>query len=105
MAGIGKSIAIMASAGLVVGGGSSYLLQRKANDVIIRQASAVAQNGKIPIGGRTKDGKMWDGAISIDNFKKDLNKKSLITSSIVGVMSAIGTAALSGLTLLVKSKL
>jgi len=105
MAGISKSIAIMASAGLVLGGGSSYLLQRKANNVIASQAAATAKNGTIRIGGRTKDGKMWDGAISIEDFKKELNKKSMITSGIVGVVSAIGTAAISGLTLLIKAKL
>ena len=105
MAGIGKCMAIMTTAGLVIGGGSSYLLQRKANNVIATQAAATAKNGVIRIGGRTKDGKMWDGAISVEDFKKDLNKKSLITSGIVGLVAAIGTAALSGLTLLVKAKL
>jgi hypothetical protein len=105
MAGIGKCMALVSTAGFLAGSGISYYTQNKANKIIVSQASAHAKDGVIPIGGKTKDGALWDGQMTVDQLKKDLNKKSLAASGIIGLTSALGTAAISGLTLLIKAKL
>ena len=105
MAGVGKCMCIMAGLGLASGMGASYIVQKKANNMVLQQASAVAKDGVIPIGGKTPDGKLWDGSMTIEQLKKDLNKKSLVSSSIMGLLAAIGTAAIAGITLLFKAKL
>ena len=105
MAGIGKCMGLMTGIGLLGGAGTAYIMQSRADKVVFNEVSKHAKNGKIPIGGQTPDGKMWDGAISVEEFKKNLNKKTMITSAITGAVAAIGTTIVSGLTLLIKSKL
>ena len=105
MAGVGKCMALVSGIGLAAGMGASYIIQRKTNNIVIQQASAVAKDGVIPIGGKTADGKLWDGAMTIEQFKKDLNKKSLISSAVMGLVTAVGTAFVAGMTLLFKAKL
>jgi hypothetical protein len=105
MAGVGKCMCLMTGFGLVSGMGASYIIQRKTNSMVLQQASAVAKDGVIPIGGKTPDGKLWDGAMTVEQLKKDLNKKSLVSSAVMGLLSAVGTAAIAGITLFFKAKL
>lgn len=105
MAGIVKCMSIMSGIGLLGGAGCAYAMQKRGDNVLINEVSKHAKDGKIPIGGQTPDGKMWDGAMSVEDFKKNLNKKTMIASGITGAIAAIGTAIVSGLTLLVKTKL
>lgn len=105
MAGIAKTMGIMTATGLVGGAGISYLMQSRADNALYKQMSSISQNGKLQIGGQSPDGKHWDGQITLEEFKKNLSKKTMITSTIAGVVAAIGTAIISGLTLLAKSKL
>ncbi len=104
MASVAKCMSIMAGVGLIGGAASSYYMQSKINKIAVKEASAHAVNGMIPIGGRTKDGKMWDGKISVDDFKKNLNQKTQISALITGVAAAVGTSIVSGLTLLLRGK-
>lgn len=104
MASVVKCMGIMAGAGLLGGAASSYLVQSKVNKVAMQQIGAYAKDGKIPIGGRTKDGKMWDGQMTVDEFQKNLDRKAKISSVITGLMSAAGIAVISGLTLLLRGK-
>lgn len=105
MVSVAKCMGIMAGAGLLGGAASSYLVQSKVNKVAMREISAHAKDGKIPIGGMTKDGKMWDGQMTVDEFKKNLDKKTKVSSLITGLMSAVGIAVVSGLTLLLRGKI
>ena len=105
MAGIVKCMSIMSGIGLIGGAGCAYAMQKRGDKVLMNEVSKHAKDGKIPIGGQSPDGKMWDGAMSVEDFKKNLNKKTMIASTITGVIAAIGTAIVSGLTLLVKTKL
>lgn len=105
MAGIVKCMSIMTGVGLLGGAGASYYMQSKADKAVLNQVAAHAKDGKIPIGGQTPDGKLWDGAITVDEFKKNLNKKTQVASAVTGLITAVGTALVAGLTLLLKSKL
>ena len=104
MAGIGKCMGIMSGIGLAGGAAASYLIQAPANKTAVKKAEAHAKNGKIKIGGMTPDGKLWDGEMTIDEFKKNLNKKTAITTGLAGVLSAVGTSIIAGLTLLLRGK-
>ena len=105
MASVVKCIGIMAGTGLLGGTASSYLIQSKVNKVAMQEISAYAKDGKIPVGGRTKDGKMWDGQMTVDEFNKNLDKKTKVSSLITGLISAAGIAVVSGLTLLLRGKI
>lgn len=105
MASVVKCMGIMAGAGLLGGAASSYLVQSKVNNLAMSQVAAHAKDGKIPIGGMTKDGKMWDGQMTVDEFKKNLDKKTKVSSLVTGLMSAAGVAVISGLTLLLRGKI
>lgn len=104
MASVAKCMSIMAGAGLIGGAASSYYMQSKVNRFAVKEASSHAKDGMIPIGGMTKDGKFWDGKMSVEDFKKQLNQKTLISSLITGVAAAVGTSIVSGLTLLLRGK-
>lgn|SRR5574344_606659 len=104
MLSVAKCMGIMSGLGIVGGGGASYLLQSKVDKTTIKSAQAHAKDGKIPVGGMTKDGKMWDGAITVDEFKKNIEKKRLVSSAVTGLISAIGVVVISGVTLLLRGK-
>ncbi|MDE6139287.1 MAG: hypothetical protein K2F57_07430, partial [Candidatus Gastranaerophilales bacterium] len=95
---------IMTGVGLAGGALSSYYMQSKVNKAIVNQAQTQAVDGKIPIGGKTKDGKLWDGKVTVDEFKKQLDKKAQATSLVSGLFTAAGTALITGLTLLLRGK-
>ncbi len=104
MASVVKCMGIMAGAGLLGGAASSYYIQSKVNKAAMKEVSAHAKDGKIPIGGMSKDGKMWDGFMTVDEFKKNLDKKTQISALITGAMAAVATSVVSGLTLLLRGK-
>lgn len=104
MVSVGKCIGIMTAIGAAGGAATSYVVQSKFDKAVIAQASAQAKDGQIPIGGRTPDGKMWDGKISVDEFKKGLSKKRKIMAAGMAVLSAVSMALISGLTLLLRGK-
>ena len=56
MVSVAKTMGIMSVAGAALGAGSSYLLQKRMDNITIQQAKAFSKDGKIPIGGRTPDG-------------------------------------------------
>ena len=99
MVSVAKCVSIMAGAGLVGGAGLSYYAQSKVNKAAVAQANAIAKNGTIPIGGRTKDGGFWDGQMTVADYEKNLKKKSAITSLVMGLVTAAGVAIVAGLTL------
>lgn len=105
MVSVAKCVSIMAGAGLVGGAGLSYYAQSRINKTAVAQANAIAKNGTIPIGGRTKEGGFWDGQITVEDYEKNLKKKSAITSLIMGLVSAAGVALVAGLTLLLRGKI
>lgn len=105
MAGVAKCMGIVTGAGFLAGAGASYYMQSKTNKFVLEGAKAHAKDGKIKIGGQKPGGIMWDGEMTVDELKKDLSKKSLATSGIMGVVTAAGTALISGLTLLLRGKI
>nr|QGT49784.1 hypothetical protein Melaina855_1710 [uncultured Candidatus Melainabacteria bacterium] len=105
MASVVKCMSIMTGAGLLGGALSSYYLQSKVNKAIVNQAQTHSKDGTIPIGGMTKDGKLWDGKVSVDEFKKQLDTKAKKASLASGLFTAAGTALVTGLTLLLRGKI
>ena len=105
MAGVAKCLGIMAAGSFIGAAGSSYYIQSRMNKAVAKEAQAHAKDGKIPIGGMTKDGKMWDGAITVEEFQKKLNKSAQIAALIKGAGVALFTTLVSGVTLLMKAKL
>ena len=105
MASVVKTMSIVTGLSLIGGTGGSYLLQRKQNKIDAEHAKKIAKDGSIPIGGMTKDGKLWDGKISVDEFEKNLERKAKITSIATGLLTAATTAIISGFTLLLRGKL
>lgn len=104
MAGIGKCMGVMAGAGLLGGAASSYLIQSHFNKAVMEGAKIQAKDGYVPIGGRTKDGKLWDGKMKLEDYQKMLQKKAAVTSLINGLITATGTAIIAGFTLLLRGK-
>ena len=104
MAGIGKCMGIMTAAGFALGAGATYYAKSKQGKALMQNIEATAKNGKIPIGGMTEDGKMWDGEVTVDEAKKNLNKATKIMSLITGAATAIGIALITGATLLLRGK-
>lgn len=104
MAGIGKCMGIMAGAGLLGGAASSYLMQSRFNKVLTESAVTQAKDGYVAIGGKTRDGKLWDGKMKVEDYKKMLQKKAAVTSVINGLITAAGTAVIAGFTLLLRGK-
>lgn len=104
MVSVGKSIGIMAGIGAIGGAGASYFMQNKVDKITVAHINSIAKDGTIPIGGMKKDGTMWDGKITVDEFKKNLSKKRTISSVLVGLTTALGTAVISGLTLSIRGK-
>lgn len=105
MASVGKCLGIMAGIGAVGGAGSSYFFQSKFDKMALAQAKSFAIDGMLPMGGRTKDGKMWDGKIPVDEFRKNLVKKRTILSVASGLAAAVGTTLISGIALALRGKI
>ena len=100
-----KCVGMVAAAGAAFVGGVSAYRGIKARKTIISSAQKIADgnNGKIPTGGITKDGKMWDGFTTVDQVKKDTAKKVAIGTAFSALIAGVGTACVSALTLLAKA--
>lgn len=100
-----KCVGIMAAAGAVVSGGMTLYKGKKARQQVIANAQHIAdgRGGKIPTGGMTKDGKMWDGFTTVEQIKKDSAKGLAIGTTLSAIAGGITTAVISGLTLLAKA--
>ena len=100
-----KCVGLMAAAGAIVSGGLGYYRGSKVRKHIIDDAQKIANKngGKIPTGGMTKDGKLWDGFTTVDEVKKDTKKTMALSTTVNAVAGAIGTAIISALTLFAKS--
>lgn len=105
MASVTKCLGIMAAGSFIGSTGASYFMQSKMNKTLLGETEKMAKNGKIPIGGMTKDGKLWDGAITVEEFRKNLKKQAQISSLLKGAAVAVFTTLVSGLALLMKAKL
>lgn len=101
----GKCIAIMAATGAVVSGGVNLYYGSKARKISIANAEKVASEngGKIPVNGMTKDGKLWNFDMTVDDVKKNANKSLSMGVTMNALAGAAATAVVSGLTLLLKS--
>ncbi len=104
MASVVKCLGTMAIGSFIGAAGSAYYLQKKMDKAALAVASAHAKDGKIPIGGQTKDGKMWDGSITVDEFKKQLDSKTKKISLIRGAMGSLGATLIAAITLLMRGK-
>jgi len=102
-----KCVGIMTAAGAAVMGGSSLYGGLKSRKKVLEQAQKVADanGGKIPTGGMTKDGKLWDGFTTVDQIKKDSRKGLAVGTTISAAIGAAATAVISSLTLLAKAKI
>ena len=97
----------MAAAGAAVTGGLSLYNGINSRKKIIAHAETMskAHGGKIPTGGMTKDGKLWDGFTTVDKIKKDTAKGVAIGTTLTAIAGAASTAVISALTLLAKAKI
>ena len=102
-----KCVGIMAAAGGIVTGGMSLYSGMKARKQVIAHAQKVADanGGKIPTGGMTKDGALWDGFTTVDKIKKDSREGIAVGTGITAAVGAVSTAVVSALTLLAKAKI
>lgn len=102
-----KCVCLMSAAGALATGGMSLYRGAKARKNIIASAQKVSDsnNGKIPTGGRTKDGKLWDGFTTVEAIKKDTKKGLAIGTAVNTLAGGITTGIISALTLLAKSHL
>ena len=100
-----KCVGIMAAAGAALSGGITAYNGLKTRKNILKEVQKISDSngGKIPTGGMTKDGKLWDGFTTVDDIKKDSKKKLAIGTAANAVAGAVSTAVISGLTLLLKS--
>ena len=100
-----KCVGIMAAAGAVVSGGMTLYKGMNARKKVIANAQHIAdgRGGKIPTGGMTKDGKMWDGFTTVDQIKKDSAKGLAVTTALSTAAGAVATSVISALTLLAKA--
>lgn len=102
-----KCIGAMAALGAAATGGYALYNGIKGRKQAIATAQTIANNngGKIPTGGMTKEGALWDGFTTVDEVKKKTKKAVAMGTGISAVMGAISTAVISGLTLLAKAKI
>jgi hypothetical protein len=100
-----KCVGLMAGAGALAMGGLSLYKGVKTRNKIVADAQKFsdAHGGKIPTGGMTKDGKMWDGFTTVEQIKKDSAKGLAIGTTLSAIAGGITTAVISGLTLLAKA--
>ncbi len=102
-----KCIGAVAILGAMATGGTALYNGMKARKMVVTQAQVIANNngGKIPTGGMSKDGKMWDGFTTVDAIDKNIKKGVALSSVFSAVMGGISTAMIAGLTLFAKAKI
>ena len=103
----GKCIAITSAAGAAISGGVNLYYGMKARKISLANAEKVASEngGKIPVNGMTKDGKLWNFDMTVDDVKKNADKSLAMGTTMNAIAGAAVTAIVSGLTLLLKSKI
>ena len=102
-----KCISLMTGIGAASIGGMGLYQGNKVRQKQIQVAEQIAKTnqGKIPTGGMTKDGKLWDGFTTVDQVKKDTKKQVGFYAAVNAIKGAAVFGAISGLTLLAKAKL
>ncbi len=100
-----KCVGIMAATGAMAAGGLSLYNGNKARKMVVANAQKIADanGGKIPTGGMTKDGKMWDGFTTVEEVNKKTKKGIAIGTAFSAAAGGVVTAVISGLTLLAKA--
>jgi len=89
-------LAVSAACGALTGG-LSYLSathQIKKQMKVVNQIAA-ENGGKVPTGGMTKDGKLYDGFTTPEEVKKGYNKERLKATAISAAMGTALTFALN----------
>lgn len=104
MVSVVKTMGIMTTVGALVGAGVTNYSAKKVEKFTLDQAKTIAKDGFIPIGGKKPDGTMWDGKMSVDDLEKQMKSKRRLSAAVSGIMSALGIALVSGLTLLLRGK-
>ena len=97
-----KTVGSMALVGAAISGGVSLYSGMKARKVSIQNAqnAANANGGIIPVQGMTKDGKLWDRNMTVDDVKKHANKTVAMSSTMNALAGALATGAVALLTLM-----
>jgi len=100
-----KCVSMVAAAGALVAGSVNAYRGVKGRKIMLADAQRIADanGGKIPTGGMTKDGTLWDGFTTVDKIKKESKKGVAIGAGISAVAAGVMTAVVSGLTLLAKA--
>ena len=100
-----KCVGAIAAAGAVITGGVSLYRGAKARKRIIESAQNIANanGGKIPTGGMTPDGKMWDGFTTVDSVKNDTKKSVALSTVLSTAFGAVISGTVAAATLLLKT--
>jgi hypothetical protein len=102
-----KCVGVVAALGAAASGGMSVYNGMKNRKAAIAHAQSIADtnNGKIPTGGKSKDGKLWDGFTTVEEIKKKSGKAVAFGAALSAIAGGITTAVIAGITLLAKAKI
>ena len=102
-----KCVGAVAAAGALVSGGFGLYKGIKTRNAIIDNAQRISKvnGGKIPTGGMTKDGKLWDGFTTVDKVKKDTKKGVVLGTIMTTIAGAVSAAVIAAATLLINAKI
>ena len=102
-----KCIGAVAALGAAACGGITAYGGMKNRKAAIAHAQSIADSngGKIPTGGMTKDGALWDGYTTVDEVKKKSGKAVAFGAALSAIVGGVSTAIIAGLTLLAKAKI
>ena len=102
-----KCIGAVAALGAAACGGMTAYTGMKNRKAALAHAESIAKShgGKIPTGGMTKDGALWDGYTTVDEVKKKTKKAVAFGATLSAIVGGISTAIIAGITLLAKAKL
>ena len=94
---------VAATGGIIAGGLALGKGIVRGRQIMKTAGNIAAQNGgKIPTGGRTKDGGFWDGFTTVEAEKKKVRKTVAIMTGATAIAGALLSAAGAALTLLVQ---
>ena len=99
-----KCVGTMAAAGALVAGGFNLYKGLKARKHVVNSAEKMANihGGKIPTGGMTPDGKLWDGFTTVEQVKKETKKAVAIRTTLSSVFGAVMAGVCAAGTLFLK---
>ena len=85
----------LSAIGGAITGGVSYISSTRAINKQMKIVNKIAaeNNGKVPTGGMTKDGALWDGFTTPQEIKKQSNKIRLISTAFSAALG-MGTTAI-----------